>query len=85
MSLGNTAYQVLPIRIPFECQLIPVYSRADTKEEACVLNDVGPQEVRNLKAFAPEGSRVKYFPTPGVGIGWRGERLSKLEKKSKFI
>lgn len=81
MSLGNTAYQVLPIRIPFECQLIPIYSWVDTKKEACVLNDVGPQEVRNLKPLAPEGSRVKYFHTPGVGIGWRGERLSKLEKK----
>lgn len=46
MSLGNTAYQVLPIRTPFKCQLIPVYSWADAKEEACVLNDVGPQEVR---------------------------------------
>lgn len=73
MSLRNTACQVLPIRVPFECQLIPVYSWADTKEEACVLNDVGPQEVRSLKAFAPKGSRVKYFPTPGGGnrVAWR--------------
>lgn len=35
-----------PIRIPCECQLIPIYSWADAKEEkAYFLTSVGPQEV----------------------------------------
>lgn len=77
MIPGNTTYQVLLIRIPSEWQLIPIYSGANAKEENYFLSSVGPYEVRNLEAFAHEGSRIKYFCV----LGGRDIFLNFHEKK----